>query len=207
MLTGGLPPCIDAPCAAAEAYHHLYPRVIAQNQKFYKRFPGDVAKVQRIITYLAEQPDGGLRLANGDHLTPRFVMLLGCNGPFCKTPYASAVTVVVAVVVAAAACCKQFLLCIATVLAAVLFTIACFVLLLHQNVVVLQRYVHKLALTHPQSSMLQCACIQSKSCATQCNNTFCITPHGCRPGVHTLLCAALFLSSSLQAHTGGHPCI
>lgn len=164
MLTGGLPPCIDAPCAAAEAYHHLYPRVIAQNQKFYKRFPGDVAKVQRIITYLSEQPDGGLRLANGDHLTPRCVMLLGCNGPFCKAPYASAVTVVV--VAAAAACCKQLLLCTANVLTAVLFTIACFVLLLHKNGVALQRCVYKLALTHPQSCMLQCACVQSKSCAT-----------------------------------------
>lgn len=77
MLTGGLPPRIDAPCAAEEAYRHLYPRVIAQNHKFYKRFPGDVAKVQRIITYLSEQPDGGLRLANGDHLTPRAFQLLG----------------------------------------------------------------------------------------------------------------------------------
>ncbi len=77
MLTGGLPPRIDSPCAAEDAYRHLYPRVIAQNHKFYKRFPSDIARVQRIITYLSEQPGGGLRLANGDHLTPRLVSQTG----------------------------------------------------------------------------------------------------------------------------------
>ncbi|KAA6418622.1 MAG: peptidase family [Trebouxia sp. A1-2] len=77
MLTGGLPPRIDSHCAAEDAYRHLYPRVIAQNHKFYKRFPSDVARVQRIVTYLSEQPGGGLRLANGDHLTPRAFQLLG----------------------------------------------------------------------------------------------------------------------------------
>lgn len=75
MLTGGLPPCIDSPCAAEEAYRHLYPRVIAQNNKFYKRFPSNVARVQRIVKYLSEQPGGGLRLPNGDHLTPRLVLI------------------------------------------------------------------------------------------------------------------------------------
>jgi hypothetical protein len=79
MLTGGLPPCIDSHCAAEDAYRHLYPRVIAQNHKFYKRFPSDVARVQRIITYLSEQPGGGLRLANGDHLTPRLVSQSGVH--------------------------------------------------------------------------------------------------------------------------------
>ena len=71
ILTGGLPPRIDSPSGADEAYRRLYPRVIAQNHKFYKRFPGDVARVQRIVLHLSQQPDGGLRLANGDHLTPR----------------------------------------------------------------------------------------------------------------------------------------
>ncbi|KAL3157786.1 hypothetical protein ABBQ32_012209 [Trebouxia sp. C0010 RCD-2024] len=77
LLTGGLPPLIDAPCAADGAYRHLYPRVIAQNHKFYKRFPGDVAKVHRIVTHLSQQPGGGLRLPNGDNLTPRAFQLLG----------------------------------------------------------------------------------------------------------------------------------
>ena len=72
ILTGGLPPRLDAPCAAEEAYRRLYPRIIAQNHKFYKRFPGDVARVQRIVTHLSEQPEGRLCLANGDHLTPRY---------------------------------------------------------------------------------------------------------------------------------------
>lgn len=72
MLTGGLPPCIDSSCAADEAYRHLFPRVQAQNRKFYKRFPGDVARAQAIVKYLAAQPEGGLRLPNGDLLTPRY---------------------------------------------------------------------------------------------------------------------------------------
>lgn len=71
ILTGGLPPRIDSSCGADDAYRHLYPRVIAQNHKFYKRFPGDVARVQKIVLHLSQQPDGGLRLANGDLLTPR----------------------------------------------------------------------------------------------------------------------------------------
>ena len=72
-MTGGLPPRIDSHTSAEEAYGNLFPRVIAQNHKFYKRFPGDVARVQRVVQFLSEQAGGGLRLDNGDHLTPRFV--------------------------------------------------------------------------------------------------------------------------------------
>ena len=74
LLTGGLPPLIGSPCAADDTYRHLFPRVIAQNHKYYKRFPGDIARVQRIVTHLAKQPGGGLRLANGDNLTPRCLL-------------------------------------------------------------------------------------------------------------------------------------
>ena len=79
LLTGGLPPLIDSPCAADDTYRYLFPRVIAQNHKYYKRFPGDVARVQRIVTHLSKQPGGGLRLANGDNLTPRFLQPLHSN--------------------------------------------------------------------------------------------------------------------------------
>ena len=79
LLTGGLPPLIDSPCAADDTYRHLFPRVIAQNHKYYKRFPGDIARVQRIVTHLSKQPGGGLRLANGDNLTPRCLLLLRFN--------------------------------------------------------------------------------------------------------------------------------
>ena len=206
MLTGGLPPCIDAPCAAAEAYHHLYPRVIAQNLKFYKRFPGDVAKVQRIITYLSEQPDGGLRLANGDHLTPRSVMLLGCNGLFCKTPYPSAVTVVVAVVVAAAACCKHFQLCTAHALAAVQCTVACLVSLQHQNGVMVQRYVNKFAChihNHP------CCNVHVHSPrAMPCNATTLLASGQTASDLDCIPCFMLHCSCQAACkHTGGHACI
>lgn len=83
LLTGGLPPLIQSPCAADDTYRHLYPRVIAQNLKFYKRFPGDVAKVQRIVTHLSKQPGGGLRLANGDNLTPRCLLQCAPVFPYC----------------------------------------------------------------------------------------------------------------------------
>lgn len=79
LLTGGLPPLVDSPCAADDTYRHLFPRVIAQNHKYYKRFPGDIARVQRIVTHLSKQPGGGLRLANGDNLTPRCLLLLRFN--------------------------------------------------------------------------------------------------------------------------------
>ncbi len=45
MLTGGLAPGITLPCAAAIAYRSLFPRVLAQNAKYYQRFPGDVEQV------------------------------------------------------------------------------------------------------------------------------------------------------------------
>jgi hypothetical protein len=54
--------------------------VLAQNAKYYSRFPGDVAVVQRIVNFLASQPEGGLRLPSGTLLTPRAFQLLGLSG-------------------------------------------------------------------------------------------------------------------------------
>ena len=46
MLTGGLAPGITLPCAAADAYRSLFPRVLVQNAKYYHLFPGDVEQVR-----------------------------------------------------------------------------------------------------------------------------------------------------------------
>lgn len=43
-------------------------------------FPGDVQLVQRIVSFLAAQPGGHVRLPSGTHLTPRLLQTLGLSG-------------------------------------------------------------------------------------------------------------------------------
>ncbi len=71
FLTGGLPPDVAQPCPADSAYRALYRRVLLQNAKYYVRFPQDIKLVQRIVNYLASQPEGGALLPNGTILRPR----------------------------------------------------------------------------------------------------------------------------------------
>jgi hypothetical protein len=80
LTTGGIPPGIADACSAERVYSALFPRVLTQNAKYYSRFPGDVAVVQRIVNFLAGQPDSGLRLPSGTLLTPRAFQLLGLSG-------------------------------------------------------------------------------------------------------------------------------
>jgi len=80
LLTGGIPPNIHQGLGCEAAYRSLYRRLIAANHKFYARFPEDVALVQRIVSYLASQPEGGLRLPSGTLLTPRAFQTLGLSG-------------------------------------------------------------------------------------------------------------------------------
>lgn len=80
LTTGGIPPGISEPCSAERVYSSLFPRVLTQNAKYYSRFPGDVAVVQRIVNFLAAQPEGGLLLPSGSLLTPRAFQLLGLSG-------------------------------------------------------------------------------------------------------------------------------
>lgn len=79
-MTGGIPPAITERCSADRVYTALYRRVITQNRKYYSRFPDDVAVVQQIISYLVNQPGGGLKLNSGNVLTPRLFQTLGLNG-------------------------------------------------------------------------------------------------------------------------------
>lgn len=80
LTTGGIPPCIAEPCSAERVYQALFPRVVAQNSRYYARFPDDVGVVQHIVTFLADQPEGGLRLPSGTLLTPRAFQVLGLSG-------------------------------------------------------------------------------------------------------------------------------
>jgi len=80
MLTGGLPPGITMPCAAEDAYRSLFPRVLAQNAKYYQRFPGDVEQVHRIVKHLQSLPGGCAKLPSLGVLRPRGLQVLGMGG-------------------------------------------------------------------------------------------------------------------------------
>ncbi len=77
LLTGGIPPGIDQPCSAHAAYRALYKRVLAQNDKYYQRFPGDVKLVQHIVKVLAAHPEGGPVTPSGNRLSVRYVCVGG----------------------------------------------------------------------------------------------------------------------------------
>ena len=59
---------------------HACRKVIAQNGKFYGRFPGDAEQVRRIVRFLIAQPEGGVRTPSGNLLSPRGLQSLGCPG-------------------------------------------------------------------------------------------------------------------------------
>lgn len=79
LITGGIPPGIDMPCSAETVYRHLAKRVLAQNAKFYQRFPEDVGRVQAIVRHLAAQPGGHVLSPAGNRITPRSFQLLGLS--------------------------------------------------------------------------------------------------------------------------------
>jgi pimeloyl-ACP methyl ester carboxylesterase len=91
FMTGGIPPGIDEACAAELVYRHTFQRVATQNEKFYRRFPGDNAIAKAIVNFLVAQPGGGVRTPSGSWLRPRTLQLLGMT---C-TPLRLAVCVVV----------------------------------------------------------------------------------------------------------------
>jgi hypothetical protein len=71
IITGGLPP-LERP--ADDVYRATYRRVIEKNQRYYERYPDDVALVQAMIRYLAEHD---VCLPGGGRLTPRRFQQLG----------------------------------------------------------------------------------------------------------------------------------
>jgi len=77
FLTGGLPPLVGEPDAALPTYRKVLDRVVAQNKKFYKRFPGDVAVVKDIARFLAAAAGGGVAMPSGGRLSARGLQALG----------------------------------------------------------------------------------------------------------------------------------
>lgn len=82
LITGGIPPAIDEPCAAETVYTATYHRVYTQNRKFYQRFPEDIAKVKAIVRMLKEAPGGGVQTPGGNMLRPRSLQMLGMSSVF-----------------------------------------------------------------------------------------------------------------------------
>ncbi|MFD1721185.1 alpha/beta fold hydrolase [Amnibacterium endophyticum] len=71
MVTGGLPALRPD---AADLYRRTYPRALAKNLRFERRYPGDVETVSRIADLLAAED---VRLPDGDRFTVRRFQFMG----------------------------------------------------------------------------------------------------------------------------------
>eukprot|EP00747_Dinoflagellata_sp_TGD_P065903 gnl/TRDRNA2_/TRDRNA2_154562_c1_seq1.p1 gnl/TRDRNA2_/TRDRNA2_154562_c1~~gnl/TRDRNA2_/TRDRNA2_154562_c1_seq1.p1 ORF type:complete len:600 (+),score=84.02 gnl/TRDRNA2_/TRDRNA2_154562_c1_seq1:342-2141(+) len=72
LISDGLPPVVGS---HDDIVRSIYERVIAQNQAYYERYPGDIAKVREIVNYL--EVTGGVALPRGGRLTSRRFLSLG----------------------------------------------------------------------------------------------------------------------------------
>jgi pimeloyl-ACP methyl ester carboxylesterase len=71
MISGGLPPLNWTP---DEVYRAAYPRVLAQNERYFDRYPADQQVADRIVEILGEHK---VLLPGGDRLTARRFQMLG----------------------------------------------------------------------------------------------------------------------------------
>jgi pimeloyl-ACP methyl ester carboxylesterase len=71
FITGGLP---SLTARADEVYRAAYPRVLAANERYFARYPGDEAIAARVAARLA---GGDVRLPGGERLTVRRFQTLG----------------------------------------------------------------------------------------------------------------------------------
>lgn len=78
-MTGGLPPRPGSACpdSADETYRRTFVRAVEATGRYYKRFPGDVDIIRRIVLHLAGSPGGGVDLPSGGRLTPRGLQIVG----------------------------------------------------------------------------------------------------------------------------------
>ena len=64
-----------------EVYRATYDRIQKRNERFYRRYPGDVAKVREIVAHLldheARNQGAGLPLPAGGQLTARRFLQIG----------------------------------------------------------------------------------------------------------------------------------
>ncbi|GII30026.1 alpha/beta fold hydrolase [Planotetraspora mira] len=71
MITGGLPSLTASPY---DVYRAAYPRVLAHNDRFFARYPGDQEIAAKVVDHLR---DDEVSLPGGDVLTPRRFQTLG----------------------------------------------------------------------------------------------------------------------------------
>ncbi|MFF4771978.1 alpha/beta fold hydrolase [Microtetraspora fusca] len=71
MIAGGLPSLTASP---AEVYRAAYPRVLAHNEQYFARYPGDLDVARRVADHLRWHEEF---LPGGDRLTPRRFQTLG----------------------------------------------------------------------------------------------------------------------------------
>ncbi|GAA4830689.1 alpha/beta hydrolase [Saccharopolyspora rosea] len=71
LITGGIPTLTGH---ADDVYRAAYPRVLAKNDAYYARYPGDVDLARRVVDHLAEHD---VRMPTGERLTPERFQTLG----------------------------------------------------------------------------------------------------------------------------------
>ncbi|MCC5576381.1 alpha/beta fold hydrolase [Microtetraspora sp. AC03309] len=71
MIAGGLPSLTASP---ADVYRATYPRVLAQNERYFARYPGDVAAARRVADHLRWREEF---LPGGERLSARRFQTLG----------------------------------------------------------------------------------------------------------------------------------
>jgi len=74
LITGGLPPLTHLPSSAEQTYTELFKRVIAQNEKYWARFPQDMERVRYLMRYCHEHD---VRLPGGGRLGRPLIRALG----------------------------------------------------------------------------------------------------------------------------------
>jgi len=82
LITGGIPP-IGGGCPADSVYKAAFEQAIHQNEKYYKRFPGDIKIIQELVNYLAEKDGGGVMTC----LTIFFLLNKKKMSYFLSNPY------------------------------------------------------------------------------------------------------------------------
>lgn len=74
FMTGGLAPISKTP---KEVYQATFEKVRQRNAAYYTKFPEDVSRVHRIVSFLYGQENNSVKLPSGGKLSPRRLLTLG----------------------------------------------------------------------------------------------------------------------------------
>jgi pimeloyl-ACP methyl ester carboxylesterase len=75
IILGGLQPLVSEP---DEVYRSTFRKLVARNEQYYKKFPEDIAKVQRIVTFLQRFGDKTVRdTSDTGYISARRFLQLG----------------------------------------------------------------------------------------------------------------------------------